>query len=53
MQEPLPPSAVLGLGKPQGKGMVQDPHNLSSQPHHVDMYSVMTFKALDEFEQQR
>eukprot|EP00775_Hariotina_reticulata_P013435 gene13435-13563_t len=52
-QEPLPPSAVMGSGRAHGKGMVQDPYSLYSHPHHVDMYSVMTFKPLNQFEQQR
>lgn len=53
LQEPLPPGAVLGSGKPSGKGLVPDPYNPSSKPQHVDIYSVMTYQPLTEYEQQR
>jgi hypothetical protein len=53
LQEPLPPGAVLGSGKPSGKGLVQDPYNNSSKPQQVDIYSVMTYQPLTEYEQQR
>lgn len=53
IMEPLPPGAVLGSGKPSGKGLVPDPYNTSSKPQHVDIYSVMTYQPLTEYEQQR
>jgi hypothetical protein len=43
----------VGSGKPSGKGLVQDPYHTSSKPQHVDIYSVMTYQPLTEYEQQR
>jgi hypothetical protein len=49
---PLPPTAVLGIGKGQGKAQYSDPYS-STNPTKVDMYSLMTFKPLTPHESSR
>lgn len=53
-QVPLPPTAVLGSGKPQGKAHIPDPlHRGSTSNTLADAYSCMTFKPLTGSEEQR
>jgi hypothetical protein len=52
LQMPLPPTAVLGTGKGQGKAQYSHPYS-STNPTKVDMYSLMTFKPLTHAESSR
>jgi hypothetical protein len=49
LQIPLPPTAIVGTGKPSGKVQYPDPY-ANTNPAKVDMYSLMTFKPMSSDE---